>query len=254
MTIKENNGKVAVITGAGTGIGKSAVLHLIQDGYQVVLAGRRDQPLIDTAQESGAGEDRFLIQTTDVSKEEDVKKLFNVTMKKFQRVDVLFNNAGIGVKSTTEDLSLSDWQRVIDINLTGSFLCAKEAIQIMKNQNPLGGRIINNGSISAYVPRPDSVAYTSTKHAISGLTKQISLDGRKYNIACSQIDVGNAATPMTATSDSGQPQPNGDVVPEPRFNVSHVGESILQISNLPLDTNIQFMTIMATKMPYVGRG
>ena len=254
MSIKENNGKVGVITGAGTGIGKSAVLHLIQDGYQVVLAGRREQPLIDTVKESGASEDRFLVQTTDVSKEEDVKKLFNSTIEKFGRVDVLFNNAGIGVKSNTESLTLSDWQRVVDINLTGSFLCAKEAIQIMKNQNPMGGRIINNGSISAYVPRPDSVAYTSTKHAISGLTKQILLDGRKYNIACSQIDVGNAATPMTATSDSGQPQPNGDIVPEPRFNVSHVGESILQISNLPLDTNIQFMTIMATKMPYVGRG
>jgi len=254
LTLKENNGKVAIVTGAGTGIGKSAVLHLIKDGYQVVLAGRREQPLIDTAKESGAVEDRFLVQPTDVSKEEDVKNLFNVTMKKFHRVDVLFNNAGIGVKSTTEDLSIKDWQRVLDINLTGSFLCAKEAIQIMKNQNPMGGRIINNGSISAYVPRPDSVAYTSTKHAISGLTKQISLDGRKYNISCSQIDVGNAATPMTATSDSGQPQPNGDIVPEPRFNVSHVGKSVLQISNLPLDTNIQFMTIMATNMPYIGRG
>lgn len=254
MLAKENNGKVAIITGSGTGIGRSAALHLIKDGYQVVMAGRRKEPLIETANTSGASEDRYLIQQTDVSKEKDVKELFNATMEKFGRVDVLFNNAGVGVKSNTEDLALSDWQRVVDINLTGSFLCAKEAIQIMKNQNPMGGRIINNGSISAYVPRPDSVAYTSTKHAISGLTKQISLDGRKYNIACSQIDVGNAATPMTATSDSGQPQPNGDIVPEPRFDVSHVGQSILQISNLPLDTNIQFMTIMATNMPYIGRG
>ena len=175
--------------------------------------------------------------------------------EKFGRLDVLFNNAGIGApRMPFEDLPIQDWKNVVDTNLTGSFLCAQEAIKIMKSQNPMGGRIINNGSISAYAPRPDAGAYTATKHAITGLTKQISLDGRKYNIACSQVDVGNAATPMTQRMQNGVPQANGDVIPEPTFNVEHVGETVLYISNLPLDANVQNVTIMATQMPYVGRG
>ena len=198
---------------------------------------------------------RAISVTADVGDKSSIKALFSQVNKVFGRLDVLFNNAGIGApRVPMEDLPLEDWQRVVNTNLTGSFLCAQQAIHMMKSQSPSGGRIINNGSISAYVPRPESVAYTSTKHAVTGLTKQISLDGRKYNIACSQIDVGNAATPMTERMSGGVPQANGEVVVAPTFNVDHVGETVLYISNLPLDANVQFITIMATSMPYIGRG
>ena len=250
-----SNGKVALVTGAGTGIGKSSVLQLLGDGYSVVLAGRRIEPLEETIAESGVDDSRAIAVSTDVGNPESVAELFEKAESTFGRLDVLFNNAGIGSpRMNMEDLPVEDWQRVVDRNLTGSFVCAQHAIKIMKNQSPQGGRIINNGSISAYTPRPDAVAYTTTKHAITGLTKQISLDGRKYNIACSQVDVGNAATPMTARMQGGVLQANGETMPEPTFNVEHVGETVLYISNLPLDANIQFVTIMATQMPYVGRG
>ena len=250
-----SNGKVALITGAGTGIGKSSVLQLLGDGYAVVLAGRRIEPLEETIAEAGVDDSRAIAVPTDVGSPDSVAALFKKTEATFGRLDVLFNNAGIGSsRMNMEDLPVEDWQRVVDTNLTGSFVCAQHAIRIMKNQTPQGGRIINNGSISAHTPRPDAVAYTATKHAITGLTKQISLDGRKYNIACSQVDVGNAATPMTARMQGGALQANGETMPEPTFNVDHVGETVLYISNLPLDANIQFVTIMATQMPYVGRG
>ena len=250
-----SNGKVALITGAGTGIGKSSVLQLLGDGYSVVLAGRRIEPLKDTIAEAGVDDSRAIAVSTDVGSPDSVAALFEKTEATFGRLDVLFNNAGIGSpRMNMEDLPVEDWQRVVDTNLTGSFVCAQHAIRIMKNQTPQGGRIINNGSISAHTPRPDAVAYTATKHAVTGLTKQISLDGRKYNIACSQVDVGNAATPMTARMQGGALQANGQTMPEPTFNVDHVGETVLYISNLPLDANIQFVTIMATQMPYVGRG
>ena len=250
-----SNDKVALVTGAGTGIGKSSVLQLLGDGYSVVLAGRRIEPLEETIAESGVDDSRAIAVSTDVGNPESVAELFEKAESTFGRLDVLFNNAGIGSpRMNMEDLPVEDWQRVVDTNLTGSFVCAQHAIKIMKNQSPQGGRIINNGSISAYTPRPDAVAYTTTKHAITGLTKQISLDGRKYNIACSQVDVGNAATPMTARMQGGVLQANGETMPEPTFNVEHVGETVLYISNLPLDANIQFVTIMATQMPYVGRG
>ena len=250
-----SNGKVALITGAGTGIGKSSVLQLLGDGYSVVLAGRRIEPLEETIAEASVDDSRAIAVPTDVGSPDSVAALFEKTEATFGRLDVLFNNAGIGSpRMNMEDLPVEDWQRVVDTNLTGSFVCAQHAIRIMKNQTPQGGRIINNGSISAHTPRPDAVAYTATKHAITGLTKQISLDGRKYNIACSQVDVGNAATPMTARMQGGALQANGETMPEPTFNVDHVGETVLYISNLPLDANIQFVTIMATQMPYVGRG
>ena len=250
-----SNDKVALVTGAGTGIGKSSVLQLLGDGYSVVLAGRRVEPLEETISEGGGDDSRAIAVPTDVGNPESVANLFEKAEATFGRLDVLFNNAGIGSpRMNMEDLPVEDWQRVVDTNLTGSFVCAQHAIRIMKNQSPQGGRIINNGSISAYTPRPDAVAYTATKHAITGLTKQISLDGRKYNIACSQVDVGNAATPMTARMQGGVLQANGETMAEPTFNVEHVGETVLYISNLPLDANIQFVTIMATQMPYVGRG
>jgi len=250
-----SNGKVALVTGAGTGIGKSSVLQLLGDGYSVVLAGRRIEPLEETISEAGVDDSRAIAIPTDVGNPDSVAALFEKAEATFGRLDVLFNNAGIGSpRMNMEDLPVEDWQRVVDTNLTGSFVCAQHAIRIMKNQTPQGGRIINNGSISAYTPRPDAVAYTTTKHAITGLTKQISLDGRKYNIACSQVDVGNAATPMTARMQGGVLQANGETIAEPTFNVDHVGETVLYISDLPLDANIQFVTIMATQMPYVGRG
>ncbi len=250
-----SNGKVALVTGAGTGIGKSSVLQLLGDGYSVVLAGRRIEPLEETIAEAGVDDSRAIAVSTDVGSPDSVAALFEKAEATFGRLDVLFNNAGIGSpRMNMEDLPVGDWQRVVDTNLTGSFVCAQHAIRIMKNQTPQGGRIINNGSISAHTPRPDAVAYTATKHAVTGLTKQISLDGRKYNIACSQVDVGNAATPMTARMQGGTLQANGQTMPEPTFNVDHVGETVLYISNLPLDANIQFVTIMATQMPYVGRG
>tara|TARA_B000000609_G_scaffold131756_1_gene106361 strand:- start:194 stop:949 length:756 start_codon:yes stop_codon:yes gene_type:complete len=245
--------KVAIVTGGGSGIGKASAKALAKDGYSVVITGRREEPLKITAEEIGT--DNVLAVTCDVGNQDSVKNLFKVTFEKYGRLDVLFNNAGGGApKKLFEDLTYDDWQKVVDSNLTGTFLCAQEAIKIMKNQKPMGGRIINNGSISAYAPRPDSAPYTATKHGVSGLTKSISLDGRKYNIACSQIDIGNAATPMTERMKKGVPQANGSTIVEPTFDVNHVAEVVLNISNFPLETNVQFITIMATKMPYIGRG
>ena len=246
--------KVAIVTGAGTGIGKAAALALLKDGYRVGLAGRRIEPLQEAVQESGAG-DRALAIATDVGKPESVRALFGTVKEKFGRLDVLFNNAGMGAPAIPmEDLTFEQWTNVVNANLTGSFLCAQEAIRLMKAQAPKGGRIINNGSISAHTPRPYSVAYTATKHAITGLTKCISLDGRKDDIACSQIDIGNAATPMTERMTKGVPQANGEVKVEPRMDVAHVASAVVYMASLPLDANVQFMTIMATKMPFVGRG
>ena len=249
-----SNGRVAIITGGGTGIGKHSALALLRDGYSVVIAGRRMEPLDETVREAGADAAILAVQT-DVGDPESVRALFARTTEAFGRLDVLFNNAGHGApRVPMEDLPYEDWQRVVDTNLTGTFLCTQEAIKIMKAQEPMGGRIINNGSISAHVPRPDSAPYTSTKHGITGLTKSTSLDGRKYNIACGQIDIGNAATPMTAKSAQGTHQPDGSIKVEPTFDVEHVADTIVSMSNLPLNTNVQFITIMATDMPYIGRG
>ncbi len=247
--------KVAVVTGAGTGIGRASALALLRDGYCVALAGRRLEPLEQTqAQAEGAAE-RTIAVPTDVGDPSSVQNLFAKTIETFGRLDVLFNNAGTGSPPVPlEDLTYEQWKSVVDANLTGTFLCTQQAIKIMKSQNPMGGRIINNGSISAHAPRPNSAPYTATKHGVTGLTKATSLDGRKYNIACSQIDIGNAATEMTNAMEAGILQPNGAVVVEPRFDVGHVAETVVYIANLPLDTNVQFMTIMATNMPFIGRG
>jgi NAD(P)-dependent dehydrogenase (short-subunit alcohol dehydrogenase family) len=246
--------KVALVTGAGTGIGKSAALALLKDGYRVALVGRRKELLEKTAAESGA-KDRTLVLPSDITKPENVKEIFSRTKAAWGRLDVLFNNAGMGAPAIPmEDLTFEQWKAVVDVNLTAMFLCSQEAIRIMKAQQPRGGRIINNGSISAHAPRPYSVPYTATKHAVTGLTKCIALDGRKDDIACGQIDIGNAATEMTERMAKGVPQPNGSTMVEPRMEVSHVGAAVLYMANLPLDANVQFMTIMATKMPFVGRG
>ena len=250
-----SNGRVAIVTGAGTGVGKHAALALLRDGYSVAVAGRRIESLESTLAEAEECRERALAVPTDVGRPGDVQALFAKTVEAFGRLDVLFNNAGVGTPpANMEDLTFEQWQRVVDTNLTGTFLCTQEAFKVMKGQEPMGGRIINNGSISAYVPRPNSAPYTSTKHAVTGLTKSTSLDGRKYNIACSQIDIGNANTDMTAAMETGVLQAHGQVATEPRFDVNHVAESIVYIANLPLETNVQFMTIMATKMPYIGRG
>ncbi len=250
-----SNGRVAIVTGAGTGIGKACSLALLRDGYSVALAGRRIEPLESTVADAGEDGSRAIVVSTDVGDPESVRALFERTMQAFGRLDVLFNNAGSGAPPINmEDLTYEQWQRVVDANLTGVFLCTQEAIKIMKNQEPMGGRIINNGSVSAYAPRPNSAPYTATKHGVAGLTKSTALDGRKYNIACGQIDIGNAATEMTAPMEAGALQAHGAVVPEPRFDVNHVADSVVYMANLPLDTNVQFMTIMATKMPFLGRG
>jgi NAD(P)-dependent dehydrogenase (short-subunit alcohol dehydrogenase family) len=247
-------GKVAVVTGAGTGIGKAAALALLKEGYSVALAGRRAEPLEKALAESGAGS-RAIAVPTDVGKPESVSALFAKVKSAFGRLDVLFNNAGMGAPAIPmEDLTYEQWTAVVNANLTGAFLCTQEAIRIMKAQDPKGGRIINNGSISAHAPRPNSVAYTATKHAITGLTRSTSLDGRKNDIACSQIDIGNAATEMTERMTQGILQPNGATMVEPRMDVQHVADAIVFMARLPLDANVQFMTIMATKMPFVGRG
>jgi NAD(P)-dependent dehydrogenase (short-subunit alcohol dehydrogenase family) len=246
--------KVAVVTGAGTGIGKAAALALLKEGYRVVLVGRRAELLGKTAAEAGAGP-RALIVPTDVSNPESVRMLFMKTKEAFGRVDVLFNNAGANVPGIPfEDLTYEQWKSVVDTNLTGMFLCAQEAFRMMKSQEPRGGRIINTGSLSAHVPRPDSAPYTASKHGVTGLTKSISLDGRKYDIACSQIDVGNALTELSARIATGVKQANGERVPEVMIDVQHVADAIIHMANLPIDVNVQFITIMATKMPFIGRG
>ncbi len=248
------NNKVALVTGAGTGIGKAAALAMLKDGYKVALVGRRKEMLEKTAADSGA-KDRALVLPADITKVENVKSVFAKVKDTWERLDVLFNNAGMGAPAVPmEDLPLEKWKEVVDLNLTAMFMCTQEAIRIMKSQEPRGGRIINNGSISAHAPRPMSVAYTATKHAVTGLTKCISLDGRKHDIAASQIDIGNALTELAARMAKGVPQADGSVKPEPLIDVAHVGAAVLHMANLPLDVNVQFMTIMATKMPFVGRG
>jgi NAD(P)-dependent dehydrogenase (short-subunit alcohol dehydrogenase family) len=249
------NGRVALVTGAGSGIGRAAALALLQDGYRVVLAGRRQDALDATQQLAGADAERALPISADVTQPESVSQLFERTRQAFGRLDVLFNNAGRGGPPVPlEDVTFEQWQAVVSVNLTGMFLCTQAAFKLMKDQTPRGGRIINNGSISAYTPRVSSAPYTATKHAVLGLTKSTALDGRKYDIACGQIDIGNAATELTERMTRGMPQPDGSVVAEPRMDVEHVANSIVHMANLPLDVNILVMTIMATKMPYVGRG
>lgn len=248
--------RVAVVTGAGSGIGRAAALALLRDGYSVALAGRRMETLEQTQSLAGDKADQTIGVPTDVGDPASVKNLFEKTKEAFGgRLDVLFNNAGSGTPAIPlEDLTFEQWTTVLNANLTGAFLCTQEAFRIMKAQDPKGGRIINNGSISAHTPRPFSAPYTSTKHAISGLTKSTSLDGRAYDIACGQIDIGNAVTEMTERMANGVPQANGTTMVEPRMDVEHVADAIVHMANLPLDANVQSMTIMATKMPFVGRG
>ena len=254
MTLNHKaNGKVALVTGAGTGIGRAVALAFLREGYSVVLVGRRVEPLEAVVRESAS--DHALAVPTDVGKPESVAALFEKIGEVFGRIDVLFNNAGVSAIGTGfEDITFESWQNVVNINLTGSFLCAQGAFRMMKNQSPQGGRIINNGSISAHAPRPNSAPYTSTKHAITGLTKSISLDGRKYNIACGQIDIGNALTELSARMAKGVPQANGEIAIEPMMDATEVAGAVVHMAALPLSTNVQFMTIMATKMPFVGRG
>jgi NAD(P)-dependent dehydrogenase (short-subunit alcohol dehydrogenase family) len=247
--------KVVIITGAGTGIGKAVALAFLKEGYHVALAGRRQEPLAQAVKEAGAAADQALTVATNVRDPASVQRLFAKTKEAFGRLDVLFNNAGIAAGGALlEDLSYEQWQAVVETNLTGAFLCTQEAFKIMKSQEPRGGRIINNGSVSATAPRPNSAPYTATKHAITGLTKSTALDGRKYDIACGQIDIGNALTEATSRMPIGVPQPNGTVAPEPVMDVEHVASAVLYMASLPLDANVLFMTVMATKMPLVGRG
>jgi NAD(P)-dependent dehydrogenase (short-subunit alcohol dehydrogenase family) len=247
--------KTAIVTGAGTGIGKAVAVALLGAGYRVAFAGRRREPLEQAIAAAGVAPTRALAVPTDVADPVSVAALFAQVQKAFGRLDVLFNNAGISAPAALlEDLSYEQWKSVVDINLTGVFLCTQEAFKLMKSQTPRGGRIINNGSISAHAPRPNSAPYTSTKHAITGLTKSTSLDGRKYDIACGQIDIGNAGTEMAARMAKGVPQANGAIAIEPLMDVGHVASAVVYMAGLPLDANVQFMTIMATKMPFVGRG
>ena len=246
---------VAVVTGAGSGIGKGVALALLRRGYAVALAGRRKHLLEEAVQQSGEDPARGLAVATDVRDAASVRRLFETTRAAFGRVDLLFNNAGMNAPAIgLEELTIDQWQAVVDVNLTGAFLCTQQAFLIMKEQRPMGGRIINNGSLSAHVPRPNSVPYTATKHAITGLTKATSLEGRKYDIACGQIDIGNAETEMTARFTGGTLQANGDIRPEPRLNLAHVVDAVIYMAGLPLDANVQFLTVMATKMPFIGRG
>jgi NAD(P)-dependent dehydrogenase (short-subunit alcohol dehydrogenase family) len=247
--------KIAVVTGAGSGIGKAVSLALHGAGFTVVLAGRRDAELERTREQSRSSGPPMLAIPTDITIPSQVQALFARVRSEFNRLDLLFNNAGMGAPAIPmEDLSLEQWNAVVQVNLTGSFLCAQEAIRIMKAQDPRGGRIINNGSISAHAPRPNSVAYTATKHAITGLTKCISLDGRKHHIACGQIDIGNAETELSARMAKGVPQADGSVKAEPLMDVKAVADAVVYMASLPLDANVQFLTVMATKMPFVGRG
>jgi len=247
--------KVAIVTGAGSGVGRAVALALLAEGYAVALAGRREEPLKATAGLAGEATHRALVVPTDVADPETVANLFQRTRETFGRVDVLFNNAGVNVPAQPlEELDVADWRRVVDINLSGMFYCIQAAFRVMKDQDPRGGRIINNGSISAHVPRPHSMPYTATKHAVTGLTRCASLDGRRYDIACGQIDIGNAASEMTARMSSGVPQANGEMAPEPTMDVQHVANAVVHMASLPLEANVQFMTVMATKMPFIGRG
>ena len=255
MSVESNNkGRIAIVTGAGSGIGRAAALARLGDGWSVALAGRRLEPLEQVAEESGAGARAFAVPT-DVANAESVQALFAATVERFGRVDLLFNNAGVGnPPGPFEDWTPEQWKGVVDINLSGMFFCIQQAFRTMKAQTPMGGRIINNGSISATAPRPNSAAYTATKHAVEGLTKTASLDGRKYDIAVGQVDVGNAMTELAARMAKGVPQANGELAIEPLIDVKIVGQSVLYMANLPLEANVLFHTIMATKMPFVGRG
>jgi NAD(P)-dependent dehydrogenase (short-subunit alcohol dehydrogenase family) len=247
--------RIAIVTGAGTGVGKRTSLLLLEAGYSVVLVGRRLEPLEQTVQEAGVPNSRTLVMSTDVSDPEAVSLLFAATEDKFGRLDVLFNNAGVGAPAVPlEELSYEQWRTVLDTCVTGTFLCTQHAFRIMKRQNPRGGRIINNGSISAYTPRPNSAPYTAAKHAITGLTKSTALDGRPFDINCGQIDIGNAATEMTDRMKTGVLQANGSVAVEPTMDVDHVAQAVLYMANLPLDVNVPFMTVMASGMPFMGRG
>jgi NAD(P)-dependent dehydrogenase (short-subunit alcohol dehydrogenase family) len=249
------NGKIAIVTGAGSGIGRASALALLREGYSVVLAGRRAEALQQTSALAGAAASRALAVVADVADPSSVAALFEKTRQTFGRLDLLFNNAGTGAPPVPlEDLSVEQWRRVLDVNLSGPFLCTQEAFRLMKHQNPRGGRIINNGSISATTPRPNSTPYTATKHAITGLTKSTALDGRKYDIACGQIDIGNADTDMAIKMKQGILQPNGEMAVEPVMDVECVARAVVYMASLPLEANVLFMTVMATKMPLVGRG
>ncbi len=248
-------GKIAMVTGAGSGIGRACGIALLNDGYHVVLTGRRRDALDETVRQAGSAGDRALAVPSDVTDPASVKALFNATRQRFGRLDLLFNNAGaIAPAIPLEDLTFEQWKVVVDTNLTGAFLCTQEAFRLMKSQQPRGGRIINNGSISAHAPRPHSAPYTATKHAITGLTRSTSLDGRAYDIACGQIDIGNALTPMAEKMPKGVMQANGTIAAEPTMDVSEVARAVVYMASLPLDANVQFLTVMATKMPFIGRG
>ena len=250
-----SNGKAALVTGAGSGIGQRTSLALLKEGYSVALAGRREEALRTTVDLAGPEAERALPVPSDVTDPDAVRALFARTREEFGRLDLLFNNAGMGAPGVPlEDLTFAQWTAVVNVNLTGVFLCTQEAFRIMKDQDPRGGRIINNGSVSAHVPRPNSAPYTATKHAVQGLTRATSLDGRKYDIACGQIDIGNAATDMTRRMDDGVPQPDGSMMVEPRMDADDVARAVVYMASLPLEANVQFITVMATKMPYIGRG
>jgi NAD(P)-dependent dehydrogenase (short-subunit alcohol dehydrogenase family) len=249
------NDRVAIVTGAGSGIGRAVARALLAEGWAVALAGRREEALEETRERAGGADARALPLPTDVREAGSVAGLFAKTRQRFGRVDLVFNNAGTNIPPTPiEDLDVERWRSVVDTNLTGMFLCIREAFRVMKDQEPRGGRIINNGSISAYMPRPHTAAYTATKHAVTGLTRSTALDGRRYDIACGQIDIGNTASAMTSAMKDGVPQADGSLAPEPTFDVQHVVRAVLYMAGLPLDANVLFMTVMATKMPYVGRG
>jgi NAD(P)-dependent dehydrogenase (short-subunit alcohol dehydrogenase family) len=253
--VMSSAGKVAIVTGAGSGIGRATALALLREGYSVVLAGRRADALAETTARAGEAASRALAVPADVTDPAAVRELFERTRSAFGRLDLLFNNAGTGAPPVPlEDLTVEQWRKVVDVNLTGPFLCTQAAFRLMKEQSPRGGRIINNGSISAYAPRPNSAPYTATKHAVTGLTKSTALDGRKYDIACGQIDIGNAETDLTARMKDGVPQANGSVAAEPTMDVEHVARAVVYMAGLPLDANVLFLTVMATKMPFVGRG